>query len=137
VEYTDVIEGLQECGYHCQSRVLNCADHSDHTSRRRWFCIGMLHNGAIEWPVPLTVFPGLFEVLDDPKTVCLARIVHQFETQELTYLLVCCGAHKGRRALSPTGTHTHTHMPNDGIPQQLRLPGRPDFSSPQRCFFFC
>ena len=110
VEYTDVIEGLQECGYHCQSRVLNCADHGDHTSRRRWFCIGMLHNGAIEWPVPLTVFPGLFEVLDDPKTVCLARIVHQFETQELTYLLVCCGAHKGRRALSPTGTHTHTGL---------------------------
>jgi len=34
--------------------------------------------------------------------------VHQFETQELTYLLVCCGAHKGRRTLSPTGTHTHT-----------------------------
>ena len=36
--------------------------------------------------------------------------VHQFETQELTYLLVCCGAHKGRRALSPTGTHTHTGL---------------------------
>ena len=39
-----------------------------------------------------------------------AVVLHQFETQELTYLLVCCGAHKGRRALSPTGTHTHTGL---------------------------
>ena len=34
--------------------------------------------------------------------------VHQFETQELTYLLVCCSADKGRRALLPTGTPSHT-----------------------------
>jgi hypothetical protein len=31
------------------------------------------------------------------------KLVHQFETQELTYLLVCCGAHKGRRELPITG----------------------------------
>jgi hypothetical protein len=34
--------------------------------------------------------------------------LHQFETQELTYLLVCCSADKGRRALLPTGTPSHT-----------------------------
>jgi hypothetical protein len=37
-------------------------------------------------------------------------ILHQFETQELTYLLVCCGAHKGKRALSSTGTRTHAYL---------------------------
>jgi site-specific DNA-cytosine methylase len=74
-EYMKVIEGMQRCGYHCQHRVLNCAEHSDQTSRCRWFMIGLRHNGAIEWPLPLTEFEGLKSVLDDPKTVCLARIV--------------------------------------------------------------
>jgi hypothetical protein len=36
--------------------------------------------------------------------------LHQFETQELTYQLVCCGAHRGRRALSSTGTRAHTGL---------------------------
>jgi hypothetical protein len=35
-------------------------------------------------------------------------IILQFETQELTYLLVCCSADKGRRALLSTGTPSHT-----------------------------
>jgi site-specific DNA-cytosine methylase len=70
-----VLQGMQECGYHCQHRVLNCAEHGDHTSRRRWFLTCFLHNGAIEWPTPSTEFEGLTSVLDDPKTVSLARIV--------------------------------------------------------------
>jgi site-specific DNA-cytosine methylase len=70
-----VLQGMQELGYNCQHRVLNCSEHGDHTSRRRWFMIGFLHNGAIEWPLPLTEFEGLKSVLDDPKTVCLVRIV--------------------------------------------------------------
>jgi hypothetical protein len=37
--------------------------------------IGLRHNGAIEWPLALTEFEGLKSVQDDPKTVCLARIV--------------------------------------------------------------
>jgi site-specific DNA-cytosine methylase len=45
-----VLQGMQECGYHCQHRVLSCAEHGDHTSRRRWFLTCFLHNGAIEWP---------------------------------------------------------------------------------------
>ena len=44
------------------------------------------------------------------RELITCAVVHQFETQELAYLLVCCGAHKGRRALSPTGTHTHTGL---------------------------
>ena len=55
--------------------MLNCAEHGDHTSRRRWFLTCFLHNGAIEWPKPSTEFEGLTSVLDDPKTVSLARIV--------------------------------------------------------------
>ncbi len=74
-EYMKVLTGMQECGYWCQHRVLNCAEHGDHTSRRRWIMVGLLHNGAIEWPLPLTEFEGLKCVLDDPKTVNLARIV--------------------------------------------------------------
>jgi len=74
-EYMQVLQGMQELGYNCQHRVLNCSEHGDHTSRRRWFMIGFLHNGAIEWPLPLTEFEGLKSVLDDPKTVCLARIL--------------------------------------------------------------
>ena len=74
-EYMKVLTGMQECGYWCQHRVLNCAEHGDHTSRRRWMLVGLLHNGAIEWPLPLTEFEGLKSVLDDPKTMCLARIV--------------------------------------------------------------
>ena len=74
-EYMKVIEGMQRIGYHCQHRVLNCSEHGDYTSRRRWIMIGFLHNGAVEWPVPLSEFEGLQTVLDDPKTVCLARIV--------------------------------------------------------------
>ena len=49
-EYMKVLQGMQECGYHCQHRVLNCAEHGDHTSRRRWLLTCFLHNGAIEWP---------------------------------------------------------------------------------------
>jgi site-specific DNA-cytosine methylase len=74
-EYMEVLQGMQECGYHCQHRVLNCAEHGDHTSRRRWFLTCFLHNGAIEWPTPSTEFEGLKSVLDDPKTVSSARIV--------------------------------------------------------------
>jgi hypothetical protein len=52
--------------------------------------------------------------------------LHQFETQELTYLLVCSEADEGRRSL--IYTYTHTHRPNDGShcnsPLQ-RLPDRP------------
>jgi hypothetical protein len=55
--------------------VLNCAEHGDHTSRRRWLRVGFLHNGAIERPLPLPEFEGLKSVFDDPKTVGLARIV--------------------------------------------------------------
>ena len=42
-----------------------------------------------------------------------ATQVHQFETQELTYLLVCSEADKERRPLL-VYTDTHTHRPNDG-----------------------
>ena len=47
-EYMKVIEGMQRIGYHCQHRVLNCSEHGDYTSRRRWIMIGFLHNGAVE-----------------------------------------------------------------------------------------
>jgi site-specific DNA-cytosine methylase len=74
-EYTKLTEGMQRCGYHCQARILNCAEHGDFTSRRRWFLVCLRHNGAIEWPTPRTTFEGLALVLDPPKTVCLSRIV--------------------------------------------------------------
>jgi hypothetical protein len=38
--------------------------------------------------------------------------LHQFETQELAYLLVCSEEDEGRRAL--IHTHTHSHRPNNG-----------------------
>jgi hypothetical protein len=41
-----------------------------------------------------------------------SKKVHQFETQELAYLLVCSGADEGRRSL--IYTDTHTRRPNDG-----------------------
>jgi hypothetical protein len=36
-----------------------------------------------------------------------------------TYLLVCCGADKGRRALPPTPTHTHTGLMTGAAPYYL------------------
>ena len=51
-EYTELTEGMQRCGYHCQARTLNCAEHGDFTSRRRWFLVCLRHNGVIEWPIP-------------------------------------------------------------------------------------
>jgi hypothetical protein len=46
--------------------------------------------------------------------------MHQFETQELTYLLVCCSADKGRRPLLSTGTPpTHTGLMTGAAPHYL------------------
>jgi hypothetical protein len=50
--------------------------------------------------------------------------LHRLGAQELAYLLVCCSADKGRadkgrRALSPTGTHTHTGLMAGAAPYYL------------------
>jgi hypothetical protein len=45
--------------------------------------------------------------------------MHQFETQELAYLLVCCSADKVRRALLSTGIHTHTGLMTGAAPYYL------------------
>jgi hypothetical protein len=58
---------------------------------------------------------GVNVILEVKNMLCFAKdgwldddCLHQFETQELTYLLVCCSADKGRRALLSTGTPSHT-----------------------------
>ena len=79
-EYTALSSGMQAIGYHCQARVLNCAEHGDYTSRRRWFLVCLRYNGAIEWPTPRLEFEGLDAILDDPKTVCPARFIPATET---------------------------------------------------------
>jgi hypothetical protein len=61
---------------------------------------------------------GLAQQLPEPvrswgsETFASIKKVHQFETQELAYLLVCSEADEERRAL--IYTDTHTHRPNDG-----------------------
>jgi hypothetical protein len=65
--------------------------------------------------VPIVPLERLLHTSNSPTSF----IVHQFETQELAYLLVCCGTDKGRRALPSTCTHTHTGRMTGAAPCYL------------------
>lgn len=46
------ITALESLDYRVESRVLNCADYGDPTSRRRLFVLAKRGRGRIEWPKP-------------------------------------------------------------------------------------
>jgi site-specific DNA-cytosine methylase len=74
-DYLKLEERLQAMNYNTQTNTLNCAEHGDDTSRRRWFLVANQLGGWIEWPVAKTNYPGLTDILNPAKSVPPAQRV--------------------------------------------------------------
>lgn len=58
------VAAMQALGMRVEHGIVNCADHGDATTRKRWFMIGRSDGKALEWPQPsYAKDPALVSVL--------------------------------------------------------------------------